>query len=389
MKVSRSVSSLDQQTRELTILSAIAEALNSSSDVRQALERTLALVADLFGLRTGWVWLLDPDTDYFYSAAVHNLPPYLQEPVRMTGKPCTCIQTFQNGKLAPRNIDVLACSRLAQAVQDRNTELTEGLRYHASIPLYFRDQPLGIMNVTSPTWRRLSQDELRLLSTVAYQVGIAIDRARLAEAGTRLARAEERARIAREIHDTLAQELTAITLHLEGALNTLERDPIRARERVERALAVTRQSLEDARRSVLNLRAAPLDTPLPEALSALGRAFTSETGVRVQVRADSLSLSWGMEGELYRIAQEALSNIRRHAQAREVEIALRGGPRSIRLSIRDDGQGFIPRAVAIGRYGILGMKERAKLLGGRMKIQSRPGEGTSLLVTVPLERDTP
>src|SRR5215217_8778527 len=115
---------------------------------------------------------------------------------------------------------------------------------------------MGLMNVTGPSWRELTREELRLLSTIAYQVGIAIERARLAEESTRLTRAEERARIAREIHDTLAQGLTAIGLDIEGALRNLEKSPERVRERLERALNTTRASLEDARHSVLDLRAA-------------------------------------------------------------------------------------------------------------------------------------
>src|SRR5713226_1886741 len=98
-----------RRTRELRILNAIAEALNSAPDVQQALERTLALAADLLGLRTGWVWLLDPDTGQFYSAAAQNLPPYLQEPVRMTGRQCWCIEAFRDGELTPKNIDVMEC----------------------------------------------------------------------------------------------------------------------------------------------------------------------------------------------------------------------------------------------------------------------------------------
>src|SRR5919199_3381752 len=92
----RHLSTHDRRTRELSILNAVAEALNSASDVRKALERTLSLVADLLGLRTGWVWLLDPDTGQFYSAAAQNLPPYLQESVRMTGAPCWCMIEFRN-----------------------------------------------------------------------------------------------------------------------------------------------------------------------------------------------------------------------------------------------------------------------------------------------------
>ena len=375
----------EKRTRELSILNAVAEALNSAPDVRQALERTLALVADLLGLQTGWVWLLDPDTDQFYSAAVQNLPPYLQEPVRMTGHPCWCIQSFQQGKLKPKNIDVLECSRLAPAVQAQAVELTQGLRYHASIPLYFRDTPLGIMNVTSPSWRRLTPDELRLLSTIAYQVGIAIERARLAEASTQLARAEERARLAREIHDTLAQGLTGIALHLEGALNQLESNPARARQRLERALALSRESLEEARRSVLNLRAAPLSKPLPEALAALARAFTSETGIRVQVHTGGgVVLPLQVEAELFRIAQEALTNVRRHAHAREVEVTLQPISRSVELSIRDDGQGFDPRRTGEDHHGIQGMRERARLLDGRLRVESHPASGTKITAVIPL-----
>lgn len=264
--------------------------------------------------------------------------------------------------------------------------MTQGLRYHASIPLYFRGNPLGIMNLTSPNWRRLTRDELRLLSTIAYQVGIAIERARLADESTQLARAEERARIAREIHDTLAQGLTAITLHLEGALKHLETDPARARERLERALAMSRQSLEDARQSVLTLRASPLTKPLPEALHALARRFTSETGVRVRVRTSgAVLLSPEAEADLFRIAQEALNNVQHHAHAQEVEVELHRTARRVRLSIRDDGRGFDPSSPVAGRHGIVGMKERAKLLGGRLRIESDAGAGSSIIVTVPVE----
>ncbi len=397
---------MGSRTQELVILNSIAEALNSAPDVQRALERTLALVTDLLGLRTGWIWLLDPETRKFYSAAAQNLPPYLREPVRMTGRSCWCIEDFTKGKLTPKNIDVIECSRLQPAVKAKAVNMTRGLRYHASIPLYFQEKPLGILNVTGPLWRRLTKDELRLLSTIAYQVGIAIERARLAEESARLARVEERARIAREIHDTLAQGLTAIALHLEGAIHHVGKNPDRVRERLERALAMARESLEEARESVLNLRAAPLaGKPLAEALGGLARAFTSETGVRAHVRdAATPALPLRIEAELFRIAQEALTNVRRHAGATEVDIALeagdgrraaqrkgsrKDGARSVRLTIRDDGGGFDPKAVSEDRQGILGMRERARLLGGRLRVDSRPGRGTTVLASVPVPAEAP
>lgn len=377
----------DRRTRELRILYAVSEALNSAADVRLALERTLALVTDLLGLPTGWVWLLDPESGQFYNAAAHNLPPYLQEPVRMTGKNCWCIGDFRDGTLAPRNISLIECSRLQPAVEAGAIEATGGLRYHASIPLYFRDKPLGIMNIAAPSWRELSRSELRLLSTIANQIGIAIERARLAEESARLARAEERARIAREIHDTLVQGLTAIGLHIESALNHLESEPERARERIERALAMTRESLEEARRSVTNLRTGlPSGKPLAEALGMLARAFTAETGVRIALQVSGgRSLPLRVENELYRIAQEALANVRRHAEASEVRIALRVGTgQQVVLSVHDNGRGFDPAAIPVGCHGLLGMRERARLLGGRLHVASRPSRGTTLTAIVPL-----
>jgi two-component system NarL family sensor kinase len=389
----------DERTRELAILNAIAEALNSSADVRQALERTLALVADLLGLQTGWVWLIDPETDHFYLAAAQNLPPYLQQTVRMSGRRCLCTELFRQGELTPTNVDMLECSRLQAASETDRSDPTLGLRYHASIPLAFQDRPLGIVNVTGPSWRKLTDQELRLLSTIAYQVGIAVERARLAEESTRLARAEERTRLAREIHDTLAQGLTAIGLDLEGALRHLESSPERARDRLERALATTRGSLEEARRSVLDLRAAPLaGRPLAEALAALGRAFTSETGVRVHVKAEGgggggdeaegqVAIPLRVEAELYRIAQEALTNVRRHAHASQVEITLRTTTRALELTLRDNGVGFVPARNAEDRHGLLGMRERARLLGGRLRIVSRAGRGAKVMATIPLPQE--
>jgi two-component system, NarL family, sensor kinase len=374
--------------RELGILNAVSEALNSSPDVRRALEQTLSLVAELLGLRTGWVWLLDHETNRFYDAAERELPPYLQERVRMAGRRrCWCIDGFRDGELTPTNIDVMECSRLQPAFRGSSAALTAGLRYHASIPLYFQDKPLGIMNVSGPEWRELTAEELRLLSTIASQVGIAIERARLAEDATRLARAEERTRIAREIHDTLAQGLTAIALNIESAMNRLETRPDQARESLGRALTMARENLEEARRSVIELRTESRlgGKPLGEALAGLARSFTSDTGVQVRLQAlPTERLPRRTEAELFRIAQEALTNVGKHARASAVELALRRHGATLSLSIHDDGRGFAPRTRHPDSHGVVGMRERARLLGGRLEIHSAPGKGTRVVARVPM-----
>ena len=374
------------RTKELRILYAIADELNSSSDLTHALERMLAVVTDHLGLRTGWIWLLDPETNRFYNAASHNLPPYLREPVRMTGGWCLCTEAFRDGKLSAQNVDVIECSRLQPAVQRELTAVTGGLRYHASVPLHFRGKALGIMNLTGPKWRRLTRGELRLLATIALQAGATVERARLADDGARLARIEERTRLAREIHDTLAQRLTAIALQLESALAHFDAPPKRARADLTRALDIAREGIGEARSSVLALRGiSPAGKPLPQALEALARTFTSRTGIPVRVDAVPVEAPAAVERELLSIAKEALTNAGRHARATAVEIRLRRRRGIVSLEVHDNGVGY-RRAAKTRGHGIIGMRERAQLTGGILKIASGRGRGTTVTATVKAAR---
>jgi two-component system NarL family sensor kinase len=369
---------------ELEIVGEVAEALSVAPNVQQALERTLELVTGLLGLETGWVWLIDPETGHIYAAAARNLPPYLQEPIRMSGAPCWCINEFRDGSLSASNIDVMGCSRLRPAVHARQTDLTLGLAHHASVPLTFQGKPLGIMNITAPAMRRLTKAELRLLATIGLQVSIAIERARLAEESAMLVRADERTRLAREIHDTLAQGLAALTIQIETALQYVGRDPDRVRERMEKALDTARASLDEARRSVTALRAgATSGKPLAQALAAFARELTSESGIRVSFESRGIcTLDAAAEEELFRIAQQALTNVKQHAQAKTASVALACSKRGATLTIEDDGIGFDVRRIPAERHGIVGMRERARAAGGTLRISSKRGEGTRVIAAV-------
>ncbi len=376
---------LRRRNYELTILNAIAQALNSSIDLDQALHAALAQVAELLDLRTGWIWLLHEDTGESYLAAAQNLPPALADsPRRMEGT-CYCLDTYRAGDLeGAANVNVVTCSRLWGLVDG-----TEGLRYHASIPLYAHEKQLGVLNVASADWRGLSPEDLRLLHTVGDMLSIAIERVRLFARSVQLGAAEERNRLAREIHDTLAQGLSAIALHLETADALLETEANleKVREAVHRALALTRASLEEARRSVLDLRAAPLEgRSLTEALAELAKDWeaSSEWQVEYEVVGGHRPLPLRVEVGLYRIAQEALTNIAQHADARRVTLSLVMTPAQVRLRVEDDGRGFDPPQVPTGRYGLIGLNERAKLLGGTLELESSPGVGTRVEVSVPL-----
>ncbi len=374
---------LQRRSRELSILKSIAEALNREVDLDRALQVALAQVVDLFELRTGWIWLLHPETGEPYVAAAQNLPPALADnPRRMEGD-CYCLDTFRAGDLAgAANVNIITCTRLKGLIDG-----TDGLRSHASVPLYAHGRRLGVLNVVSTDWRELSAENLRLLYTVGDLVGIAIERARLFTTSTQLGALEERNRLAREIHDTLVQGLTGIIMQLETAEALLEDNQARrGREALHQALALTRSNLDEARRSVLDLRAAPLEgRSLAKALAALINEWKTKSKLKIKFESTGeRPLPARLEVGLYRIAQEALTNVARHAQARRVDVRLITTPAFVQLAIDDDGRGFDPAHIPADHHGLIGMQERARLLGGTLELHSQPARGTRVQVTVPL-----
>lgn len=372
---------LQRRNRELAILSTIAAALNQEVDLAQALNAALIQVAALFGLQTSWVFLLD-EHESTYLAAAQNLPPALADHPRRMGGTCDCLDAYHDGHLTdPRNI---TCSRLENLVVG-----TMGLRFHASIPLNAHGKPLGVLNVASTDWEQLADDELELLHTVADLVSIAVERARLFDKSVALGAAEERNRLAREIHDTLAQGLTAIALQLETAEALLEvGSPQQLGPVIRQALTATRHSLEEARRSVLDLRAAPLEgRTLVEALYALTQDYARRGHLSIRLDAVDADhpLPAHIQTGLYRIVQEALTNVVQHATAQQATVHLLIRPEVLTLTVTDDGRGFAPDAIPPGHYGLQGINERVRLMRGQVKIMSCPGAGTQLEVVIPLE----
>ncbi len=371
--------------RQLTILNQIAGSLNQSTDLSAILSNTLAQITELFNLHTGWVWLMRDDSDEIYLAAAQNLPSGLaNRPDRMEGT-CYCLDTYRAGDLnGAANVNVITCSRLKKLVEG-----TDGLRYHASIPLYAHGKKLGVFNVASAGWNQLSPEDLRILYTVGDLLGMAVERARLFARSSEMGALEERNRLAREIHDTLAQGLTGITLQLETAEALLESgaNPEKIRSSLERALISARQNLEEARRSVLDLRAAPLEgRSLPEALLALRAQFNERGKPQIEYRQEGSNhpLPARIEVGLYRVAQEALQNIRLHSNAEIVELKLSITPEQVILEIVDDGQGFEQSQISSDRFGLVGLNERVRLLGGSFELETSPGAGTMVRAVVPL-----
>jgi two-component system NarL family sensor kinase len=381
--------------RDLGILNALAQALSRSLDLAEVLHTALDKVAELLELDTGWVWLLDEATGESRLAAARNLPPGLAERPRLMEGSCLCLLTYRAGDLrGAANVNVVWCTRLEKLVEGKNE-----LQFHASIPLYADDRKLGILNVASRDWRELTGEELDLLYTVGALVSLAVERTRLAARSAELAALEERNRLAREIHDTLAQSLAAIAMRLETAdaiaeSNSSGAASARLADVVRHALMLTRSTLAEARRSVLDLRAAPLEgRTLAEALRALGAEFRNAGGQTLHVEvtcdgAEHRALPPAVEIGLYRIAREALTNVVRHGRATHATVNLERTDGGVRMRVADDGAGFDPSAVPPGRYGLIGANERARLLGGSLRVESARGAGTTIDVEVPIRAST-
>ena len=220
-------------------------------------------------------------------------------------------------------------------------------------------------------------------------LSIAIERAGLFDDSAEIGALEERNRLAREIHDTLAQGLAATALQLETAEAHLDDrpdlEPIR--QAVRQALTVTQNNLEEARRSVLDLRAAPLEgRSLTEALADLVDTMSDDGASEITFESvgGARPLPARIEAGIYRMAREGLTNAARHSGAGKVLVRVVMTPQEIEFSIENDGKGFEASEVPKERYGLVGINERAKLLGGEMSLETSVGTGTRIAVRVPL-----
>jgi signal transduction histidine kinase len=193
----------------------------------------------------------------------------------------------------------------------------------------------------------------------------------------------ERNRVARELHDVLAHTLSGIAVELEGLRAMLGRDTEQSSALLNHSLQATREGLAESRRALQELRAKPLeDLGLVLAIKSLAESIAGRVGYKIEATVDNNlgDLSVEMEQCIYRITQEALTNIADHAQAESAQLTLKREGLQIKLVIADDGCGFDPVSIAKSddKYGLRGMRERAEMIGGDLSIESRIGKGTKI-----------
>jgi two-component system nitrate/nitrite sensor histidine kinase NarX len=228
-----------------------------------------------------------------------------------------------------------------------------------------------------------SQNDQRLVMALAQRAGLAIHNARLFEQAEQVATAEERQRLARELHDAVTQTLFSASLIAEVVPRLWKRDPDEAQRRLEELRRLTRGALAEMRTLLLELRPAALvETPFVQLLRQLGEATASRTNLQVEIRSkdEERSLPPEVQIALYRIAQEALNNTGKHAGASHAVVHFTRRANGVDLLMVDDGRGFEPTSTPAGHLGLGIMSERARGINARLQIKSRTGAGTRIQV---------
>lgn len=260
----------------------------------------------------------------------------------------------------------------------------------AVVPLIFKGSTIGALDLRHPPDQVITENEVALLQPFADAAAIAIQNAQLYAQQRWSATLAERNRIARELHDTIAQGLTAITMQLEAAQRSFERDPNRARSRLARGHELARETLADVRRGVWLLATPHVDDrSLTTQIDQIVARFGDRTGIPAsyQHSGTTPTLDQARTIQIMRIVQEALHNVEKHAHAQQVQVRSHGDRDTFTISIGDNGGGIAAQPSADGQhgFGLISMRERARLIDGTLAITSVAENGTCVTLTLPID----
>ena len=369
-----------QRTHELTALYDVICEISSRLDIDHVLHSVTIKARDLLTSEVAFLCLLDED-----------------------GEQLT-LKAFEGSQDAACGTCTLVKNSLAETLLAQDEAMVCNLHRchmiapqycvsHLAAPLRVGDQVIGALCVGGSTDIRYSDEQTRLLTELANSTAIALENARLYEQAERIATLEERQRIAAEMHDGLAQILSYLRIKtdlLPALIKQGERD------QATHELALIDQALHqansEARRAIANLQAdTPSDQTLQKQLAEVITGFGHIDGPAIELLApDHIAVDLPPENvtHILRIAQEALQNARRHAQAQHITVCLEQGATYHRIAIQDDGRGFDPyvqQSNGKGHFGLSIMRARADRLGGALVIQSEPGQGTQVILSWPVQ----
>jgi signal transduction histidine kinase len=382
------------RVRDLQIersLAQVAKEVSSELELDRVLPKVIKIAVDVLGTDGGVLALLDKERNVITYPYLHQLPPELADvtvtkgeglsgEVMTTGHP-TVIDNYQT---YPRAIPAFVKAGLASV---------------AVVPIVSGDRTFGALSVLSINdVRSFSERDMIILTAIGRVAAIAIENAYLYENMRFYARKitqaqeSERKRIARELHDDTIQSLIGLTRHMEALTTSEETLPESAAQRIRGLQQATGDVIKRMRRFSQDLRPSILDDlGLLPTLEELTTELNRQNGLQSEFRVlgPERRLSSEAELTLFRIAQEALNNVRKHAQATKVVITIAMSDSAIQMTVQDDGIGFKPPTLTdhpagASKLGLIGMHERARLLSGTLVIDSALGQGTKVIVNVPV-----
>jgi len=369
---------VNTRTRHLSTLYEISAVSSEPAGLEMLLERMLILTLDVMGSPMGVIHLLDDQQKTLNLVAKHHIPEEI-------------LPDFTNLSLAVpfwRNL-----ARTSEPVIIPELDLDprappelKACPYPAFLaaPIRSKGQNLGLISILGETILDYTIEEITLFTTIAEQIGGAVERARLLKQAERVAVTEERQRLAREIHDSISQLLYSLVLYAAAARKVLRiGDTQNTEEYLQRIDHTSQQALKEMRLLVYELRPSVFrDEGLIGALKHRLQAVERRTGMNARlVISGEISLDEALELALYRITEEALNNTLKHADATLVVVSLTTQDGAIELEIKDNGKGFEPLAAKeTGGLGLIGIQERVSQLGGELEINSAPNKGTTIHV---------
>src|SRR5882672_1200620 len=401
---------------QLEALTHTLDARAQESDPDRLLEHVLRTIIEKSDAHSASVWDREPDGDWLElfaliedgrfqtrSGAIHPaarlamlaqdhpvwreiLPTGLHAVIEDIDQPIVrlCVGMGPNATWH----DILRETDSAPAMMHFKAHLREmGVHTILFVPMLVAGRVSGFIGIRFTLKRGFRQEEIELSRALAHQATLAFQLTRLSAQSRQSAVMAERNRMARDIHDTLAQGFTGVIVQLEAVEEaTSKNQAVKASDHLDRAGELAREGLREARRSVQALRPQALEEkPLSEALKDLIDKMTGGTTVRAEftLRGHPRELSAEWEANILRIGQEVLTNVLRHARASEFKVLLAFDSREIRLEMCDNGCGFDPGRRHEG-FGLQGMRERAEGMGGRLTIQSAAGKGTGISIVLPV-----
>jgi signal transduction histidine kinase len=372
----------EQRSREVEALYRADEALHASLKLDDVLQALVEVATDILDADKTAVMVWDDErrTRLSARAGCGFSPETLKRMVHGPGEGVTWI-VASTGRPVVVN-DVREDPRVARHLSD-----PEGIRSFLQVPITVGGEIFGVFGVNHCQLHTFTADEQRVLVALAQRAGLAVNNARLYEQAEGKAALEERQKLARELHDSVSQALYGIGLGARTARTLLDRDPSALAEPLDYVLGLSEAGLAEMRALIFELRPESLEQEgLCAALEKHAASLRARYGLSVDFSGEEPDAPLATKEAAYRIAQEALHNVTKHAHAAHVGLRLTCEADDLVLEVQDDGAGFDPTASFPGHLGLHSMRERAERLGGHLTITSAPNQGTRLRATLPLKR---